>query len=112
MSKAFNEYKNCYSRYIDLAVKAHNYHLAFIAHGGDDTGNGLRRCMRQMKKIEAQMIRLSRLAFKEVRENKKEIREKSREAYLAWKKANPPKIGRPKGSKTNVKHNRTDQNSP
>jgi len=111
MSKALDEYKLAYSEYIDHAVLVHNYHLAFIKHGGGDTGAGLRRSLRKMRELETKLARLSKVAYKEFQADRKELRQKRRETYERWKRENPKPKGRPKGSKTNVKHNRTDESS-
>jgi hypothetical protein len=105
-------YKNLYSQYLDLAVQAHNYHLAFIENGGLATGNSFRRCIREMRDLENRLVKSSRLAYREVLETRKEMQRKAREATIAWQKANPRPRGRPKGTKNNVKHNRTNESSP
>jgi hypothetical protein len=67
------EYKELYSKYIELAVNLHNYHRVFITRTGLDTSVLLRRQLRAMRKIEHTMIELSRKAYKQVRETRKEM---------------------------------------
>jgi hypothetical protein len=104
-----DKYRALYSKYIEHAVNLHNYHLVFIAFTGYDTGIALRRHLRMMRKLEIQMIRTCRDAYKETKINRKLEKKKQEAELLAWKKANPKKRG-PKG-KNNGKHNRSDQNS-
>ena len=67
------EYKELYSKYIELAVNLHNYPRVFITRTGLDTSVLLRRQLRAMRKIEHTMIELSRKAYKQVRETRKEM---------------------------------------
>lgn len=111
MSNTLEEYKAAYSEYIKYAVDLHNYHQSFIKTAGQETGFAVRKALRKMRELEARMLKLSLLAYKENLANKKELRQKRREAFEKWRAENPPVKGRPKGSKNNVKHNRSNQSS-
>jgi hypothetical protein len=98
------EYKKLYSKYIELAVNLHNYHRVFITRTGLDTGMRLRRQIRDMRKIEKTMIEVSRKAYAQVRETRKEMIA-ARKIVLA-EKARLRKLQ--KEEKQNVGNNRTD----
>lgn len=111
MYKSLEDYKLQYSKYVELAVDLHNYHLAFSTHWGEETGRKLRRTLRNMKKAQYKLSTLSKIAQKDYRVMIRELEKKRKEEEIAWRKANPKPKGRPKGSKNNVKHNRTTQSS-
>ena len=137
MSNSLDEYKKEYQNYLDIAVKLHNYHLAFSNNWGEESHRMLRQNARRMKVSLKMLLRLAKVAFKDYKVIRKNLRELKKQEKLqkeqeeirlkeerkqqkldeiaqqiAWRKANPRKKGRPKGSKTNVKHNRTTKNSP
>jgi hypothetical protein len=112
MFESLDKYKEQYSKYLDLAVKLHNYHMIFSQHWGDESGRILRRTIREMRKVETELLNLSRVAQKEYKVTRRELAKKAREQTIAWQKANPRRRGRPKGNKNNVKHNGTNENSP
>lgn len=112
MFKSLDEYKQQYSKYIELAVELHNYHMIFTRYWGEESGRVLRRLLRQMRDEETKLLRLSKIAEKDYKVMRRELSKKAREQAIAWRKANPKPKGRPKGSKSNVKHNRTNESSP
>lgn len=111
MFKSLDEYKEQYSKYIELAVELHNYHMIFTKYWGDESGRVLRRLLRQMRDEETKLLRLSKIAQKDYKVMRRELSKKAREQTIAWQKANPKKRGRPKGKKSNVKHNGTNESS-
>ena len=105
MFKSLDDYKALYSQYIDLAVELHNYHLVFLTHWGDRPAKGIRRTLRLMQEVQKKLSRMSRITQKDYLKLRKELKKKQQEEEIAWRKANPKPKGRPKGSKSNVKHN-------
>jgi hypothetical protein len=65
------QYRDLYSKYIEHSVALHNYHRTFITYTGYETGIILRRHIRAIRKIEHEMIEVSRKAYRQVREQKK-----------------------------------------
>ena len=100
-------YRELYSEYIERAVNLHNYHQVFITHVGYDSGLAVIKNLRAMVKLEKDLIRTCRKAYREHKQNVKDMKQREKEEYLAWKKANTRPRGRPKKEKNNV-NNRTD----
>lgn len=98
------QYQKLYSEYIDRAVALHNYHRVFITHTGLDTSIRLRSQIRAMRKIEKEMLNLSKLVYKQVREKRKEMLEAKKIALEEKARLRQLK----KEEKQNVRNNRSD----
>jgi hypothetical protein len=72
-------YKKLYAEYISLAVIVHNHHQVFIERVGLTSGTNVRNSLSKMMKIETELRKLSRAAYKEHVENTQEQRKKLRE---------------------------------
>lgn len=94
-----DKYKNLYSKYVDHSVNLHNYHLTFVRFMGYDTGLAIRKNVRSMIKLLKEMQRTCREAYYENKQNLKDQKKAEKQAEIDYKKANPKKAGRPKGTK-------------
>lgn len=66
MSTEFlNRYKVIYSEYISHAVLLHNYHMLFCKQPSYEGGLQIRKALRNMMKIEREMLRINLKAFYE-----------------------------------------------
>lgn len=92
-NEELQRYRDLYSKYIDYAVKLHNYHHTFLTHMGLETGKSVRVTIRDMIALQKQLRDASMAAYKEHRRNTSE-RLAQKRAERAYRKANPLKKGR------------------
>lgn len=69
-----NQYKELYSKYVELSVNLHNYHLTFIRNPSFEGGLRERKQLRNMILVTREMLRLSRAVFEEHKANLKEAK--------------------------------------
>lgn len=96
-SKKVEELRAIYSEYIAQSVRLHNNLLAFTKSKGIDTGIAFRGSIRKIRKLENDMVRLSKEIHNEYKEERKEMRARLKEI----RKQKPRKIPVHKGKLKN-----------
>lgn len=95
------KYKNLYSEYIEHAVKLHNSHMLFCKTPGYDTGVHIRKALRNMMKLEREMLRINLKAFYEYEKHVRNLDRQAKRLAKAEEKKKRRKY---------VRHNTTTSN--
>lgn len=81
-TEQIDKYKELYSKYIELSVDLYNVHHQFVKTSGYRVAREFRQIMKEIQAVQRELVKSSRLAYKEGLENfktrKKLIKEQSK----------------------------------
>lgn len=102
-NKELLKFKTKYSKFLEETVNLHNQYMLFLENYSRQSGFSFRRIVKEIITVQRDLKKLSLSSYLEHRDNTKEKLSNKRKDR-AYKKANPPKRGRPK---KNEQHNPT-----